>query len=161
MKKSVVIKNDDLSTHVSNLNLINSDNFPDVKRYFMEEWKPKDMTEAIRMKFIQHLFKSADKSISSECEAILNELEYSDATIVDSISGLTVIRRKKPDTVIYNHSSEVDDIRAEIMDEEYKMNKKIEKHIANINYLKVKLKEAEQRAGFVVQENGFTYAVKT
>lgn len=128
---------------------LNSENILEVKNYLIDEYMPKSVSEAIVMKNIQHLFKTADKNISKGCEEVLDECEFCDSVRIDPDTGLKVLRKNKPQIKEYNSTPEIREIESQLTELEYEMKE-----------LKEKLKEARERAGYVAQHNGHTYTVK-
>lgn len=138
MKTKSVIPS--LETIIKDISKLNSENVLALKDFLSKHWKPRSTSEAIAMKHIQSIFLKAKNNINTQVAEKLNKLEYLDAEIVDSVTGLKVLRKQKRMSKAYNQTDELVTLEKEL------------------EVLKVKIEKAKENAGYSeVREEGYDY----
>lgn len=122
---------------------LNRSDLESMRDYLLNEWYPASTSEAILMKNLQYIFSKTKSEVDRRCAEVLDKLDNVDNTIIDSQSGLEVLRKSKPSKKVYNETDEL----VKLLEAEAK--------------LKERIKKAKEKAGYVeVREEGSVYSVK-
>ena len=121
---------------------LNSSNILQIKQ-ILKTWKPKNAHEAIVMRHLVYLIENNAKSIKKEIASMLDRCTYCDNERVDAETGLTVIRKLKRSTSVYE-DEELASLEAQKAE--------IEAKIAE---------RKTQLTPIVVRDDGYDYSIKT
>lgn len=122
----------------------------------LADYAPKTLKEAVRLKTFLHIVENNKKSLSTNCNVVLDKFNTNESTLIDPDTGLSVKRRKKS-VKNYNDCENCTDIEQQIGLLDLELSELSEPIMKKIEALKQQLEQARTAAGYTEQIS-YTYA---